>query len=146
MAVFLKKSIFLIIRLLGGFGMVQNTPTGCGNDLPILLRNLTFDRKCVLLYHIIYDFRSDNGNSNLGFCDLEFTWDPIRSLATWNSPWIPIRTFATWNSNSRSRNLLQASNLLNACLKYLTPPTSCIQIRTFATWNSNSGSRHGVGG
>ena len=30
----LKKSIFCIIRLLGGFGMVQNTPTGCGNNLP----------------------------------------------------------------------------------------------------------------
>ena len=88
MAVFLKKSIFLIIRLLGGFGMVQNTPTGCGNDLPILLRNLTFDRKCVLLYYIINDFRSDNWNPDSGlrpgirlgpdseFCDLEFAWDP----------------------------------------------------------------------
>ena len=42
MAVFLKKSIFLIIRLLGGFGMVQNTPTGCGNNLPVLLRSNIF--------------------------------------------------------------------------------------------------------
>ena len=41
-AIFLKKAILLIIRLLRGFGMVQNTPTGCGNNLPVLLRSNIF--------------------------------------------------------------------------------------------------------
>ena len=36
-----QKSIFCIIRLLAGFGMVRNTPTGCGNNLPILLRSIS---------------------------------------------------------------------------------------------------------
>ena len=46
----LNKSIFCIIRLLGGFGIVRNTPTGCGNDLPILLRSNIFAKieKCEL--------------------------------------------------------------------------------------------------
>ena len=39
---FSEKLIFCIIRLLGGFGMVRNTPTGCGNNLPILLRSDIF--------------------------------------------------------------------------------------------------------
>ena len=43
----LQKSIFqeidfFIVRLSGGFGMVRNTPTGCGNNLPTLLRSDTF--------------------------------------------------------------------------------------------------------
>ena len=33
-----KTSIFCIMWDLGWFGMGQNTPTGCGNDLPIGLR------------------------------------------------------------------------------------------------------------
>ena len=37
-----KKSIFGLIWQLGWFGMVQKTPMGCGNDLPILLRNVFF--------------------------------------------------------------------------------------------------------
>ena len=46
----LKKSFFVIIRLLGGFGMVENTPTGCGDNLPILLRSHIFTKieKCKL--------------------------------------------------------------------------------------------------
>ena len=43
---FSEKMIFCIIRLWGGFGMVQNTATGCGNNLPILLRsNIIFAKK-----------------------------------------------------------------------------------------------------
>ena len=43
MWIFSKKThICFIIRLLGGFGVVQNTPTGCGNNLPILLRSHIF--------------------------------------------------------------------------------------------------------
>ena len=34
-----EKTFFCIIRLLGRFGMVRNTPTGCGKNLPILLRS-----------------------------------------------------------------------------------------------------------
>ena len=39
---FSERSIFCIIRLLGGFGMVRNTPTECGNHLPMLLRRYIF--------------------------------------------------------------------------------------------------------
>ena len=38
----LKKTICCIIRLWGMFGMVQNSPTGCGNNLPVLLRSICF--------------------------------------------------------------------------------------------------------
>ena len=36
------KSILSIIWQLGWIGMVQNTPTGCGNDFPTLLANRFF--------------------------------------------------------------------------------------------------------
>ena len=49
-----KTSIFPIILQIGGSRCVQNTPTGCGNNLPILLRNLTFDRNCHLLIQSLY--------------------------------------------------------------------------------------------
>ena len=39
-----KKSILGFIWQLGWFDMVQKTPTGCGNDLPILLRNVFFPK------------------------------------------------------------------------------------------------------
>ena len=114
--------------------MVQNTPTGCGNDLPILLGNLAFDHKSVFICIILYFV-----------CMLgQIIGIPIRVFATWSSPGIPIRTCATWNSDSGSHNLLQGSNLLNPCLKYPTNPTPYIQTRTFATWNSNSGSRNQI--
>ena len=54
-----KNRFFLIIRLLGGFGMVQNTPTGCGNNLPILLRRTFIAKieKCQLFFSgPIFDF------------------------------------------------------------------------------------------
>ena len=58
MAVFLKKSIWGIIRLLGGFGMVQNILTGGGNNLPVLLRRICFAKikKCQLfVYELILE-------------------------------------------------------------------------------------------
>ena len=42
MADILKKSILGLIRHLGWFGMVQNTPTGCGNDIQTLFKNQDF--------------------------------------------------------------------------------------------------------
>ena len=54
-----KNRFFGIIRLLGGFGMVRNTPTGCGNNLPILLRSILFAKieKCELLvFGHIFDY------------------------------------------------------------------------------------------
>ena len=48
-----KKSIVCIIWLMGGFGMVRNTPTGCGNNLPILLGSNSFFakiEKCKLFF------------------------------------------------------------------------------------------------
>ena len=59
MAVGLKKHFLFIIRLLGGFGMVRNTPTGCGNNFPILLRREIFAKieKCKLFsFRPILDF------------------------------------------------------------------------------------------
>ena len=59
------KSIFCIIRLLGGFGMVLNTPTGCGNNLPILLRSNIFLQNSrsvnIFLFGPIFDFFRDLG-------------------------------------------------------------------------------------
>ena len=53
MADTLKKSILGIIWHLGWFGMGQNTPTGCGNNLPILLRSHMLYEKYVLLVYCL---------------------------------------------------------------------------------------------
>ena len=68
MAVFLKKSIFLIIRLLGAFGMVRNTPTGCGNNLPILLRSNIFakiEKYKLFVFELIFDFFRNLGTREM---------------------------------------------------------------------------------
>ena len=51
----LKKSIFDVIWQLGWFGMVQNTPTGCGNDSPTSLENQKHEdfRQCLSLNYFV---------------------------------------------------------------------------------------------
>ena len=54
---------------MGGSRCVRNTPTRCGNNLPILLQNLTFSRKCTLWYRI---------------CMLTFCVETLAFFHVWN--------------------------------------------------------------
>ena len=55
-----KKSILSIMWHLGWFGMGQNTPTGCGNDLPIILRTSKNHKKSDYCPPYVYIYTLDN--------------------------------------------------------------------------------------
>ena len=63
-----KTTFFCIIWQMGGSRCVQSVPTGCGINLPRILRNLTSDNNtyCATCYHRVWEqFAHDFEKSNI---------------------------------------------------------------------------------